>query len=732
VLQQSIVREVWAYPFSETDRPPARLEKRVEPDVPGYDVQLAQSATSNQVTLTFTGGQTAPTVRIDGESRSLSPQRQLSLSLEPGTTRTIEAHYPAAAATEQVFRLYFDYDKPRQAGWSVEPPSASYRGYLNNQTNPLDTRFETSTGQPDAPAGAPRGANALRTWLQNALGSPRRVQVDAHASFEGDTSKAVHNQHLTERRLEVALGIIGDTAEVTSQTAHGFSAARAAGRVRDPNDRVAIIRGASVGGQAVNIRGTLSRAAPPPGGGGGSTPGGGGGSTPGGGGGSTPGGGGGSTPGGGSIPGMPNMGIKLAFKLKMIKQIEDKSVTLRYNRQSAVQRTYAPQGLIRLLADDLDGPPHFIEVDLDSPFFRRIDIEVETPSAFEQIGLIKSDVAIQYGRPSDPANLKHKDISFRPSSSRVERASFFLNAQLDLNYNYAVQYHFDPLSGWDGEKLSYDLPEVSTLDRTLLINPFRDFGFLNVQVIAGDLDPGMIDSTDVHLHYEDPGKWARDKVITVEPDSPTQFWKLRLSDPEQRTFSYHFVHRLKDGTTHETEPVTTRATSVTVNDPFDEPLIVEFFPNYDATNVNILFVDVTYEDPMHLTPRTEQLRFVGQQTQPQRLRFARSDPSLQSISFQITVLGLDNSVQRLPPVTTEDSIVFLGEYMGSETTGETSAPMLPDAFQQHGTAEYWAGPTDAHQHPPAASHDGNALHTDEKRRLLDAFDQLIDAIKDIR
>ena len=357
------------------------------------------------------------------------------------------------------------------------------------------------------------------------------------------------------------------------------------------------------------------------------------------------------------------MGIKLAFSLKKIEQIEDKSLTLHYNRQSAIQRTYGAQGLIRLLADDLNGAPHFIEVDLDSPFFRKLDIEVEAPIAFEPVGLIKTDVAIEYGKPSEPITLKHKDVSFRPTGEKVEKASFFLNSQLDLDYRYQTQYHFDPLSGWDGEKISYDLPTISTLDRTLLINPFRDFGFLEVKVIPGDLDPGMIDSTDVHLHYEEPGKWARDKVITVTPDSLTQLWKLRLSDPEHRSYTYRFIHRLKDGSTRETQPVSTRATSVTVNDPFEEPLVVEFFPNYDATNVSIVFVDVVYEDPAHLSRREEQLRFIGQTRESQRLRFARSDPSIRTISFQITILGNDNSVRRLPPVITENSIIFLGEHI---------------------------------------------------------------------
>ena len=34
----------------------------------------------------------------------------------------------------------------------------------------------------------------------------------------------------------------------------------------------------------------------------------------------------------------------------------------------------------------------------------------------------------------------------------------------------------------------------------------------------------------------------------------------------------------------ETTPVTTKIPLITVNDPFDEPLLIELFPNYDTAS----------------------------------------------------------------------------------------------------------------------------------------------------
>ncbi|MER9115693.1 hypothetical protein NKH93_03605 [Mesorhizobium sp. M0954] len=695
-------REVWAYAFLEAaGRAPAQFTRTIDPETPGYDVQMTQRADSDEVTLLFLGASEPPIVFINGTQEALSDDRQATLTLAAGATVQVEATYRPTPGGQQEFRLYFDFDKPRAQGWSVSPPSAAYGGYLANRTTPLDSRFETSTGQPGVGGDGAHGADALRGWLGNTLGSPRRVTVESHASYEGNDGAASLNQDLTQRRADVAVGIIGTDAQVTSVTPMGFSVARAAGRSGSPEDRYALVRGASAEGRAVTIRGTLSRAAapsnggatppasdgggsaPPASGGGTTPPASGGGSAPpaSGGGGTAPPASGGATPppasGGAAapkpgttaptIPQQPPLGVKLAFRLQKIEQIEDKTVTLQYNRQSAEQRSFAPQGLIGLLADDLDGPPHFIEVDLDSPFFRELAIQIDAPSVFDPIGLMKADVAIEYGRATDPVGIKHKDISFRPGGANQDKASFFLNPKFDLSYTLSLQYHFNPLSGWDGEKLSYDLPPVSSLDRTLLVNPFRDFGFHEIRIVPGDIDPDMVDSTDVFLHYEHPGQWSRDTMITVTPGDVPKSWKLRLSDPEQRWFTYRWVHRLKDGSTKEIAPLRTNIPLITVNDPFDEPLIIELYPNYDASQIRLVIVDLSYQEKNSTKKRTQQIKFQPTEVDSRRIRFGRTDRSQNTYTMQITVLGVDNSVRRLPPVNPATTTVFLGEYMAQET-----------------------------------------------------------------
>ena len=143
------------------------------------------------------------------------------------------------------------------------------------------------------------------------------------------------------------------------------------------------------------------------------------------------------------------MGVKLAFRLQKIEQIEDKTITLRYNRQAAVQRSYAPQGLIGLLAGDLSGPPNFINVDLDAPFFREIDIDVDAPVDFG-----RSACSRPTSSSSTATRASRRSSSARTCASprRRERGGprVLPEQELDLDYRARLQYHFDPLSGWEG------------------------------------------------------------------------------------------------------------------------------------------------------------------------------------------------------------------------------------------------------------------------------------------
>ena len=206
---------------------------------PGYSISHVPSTSGTSETLTITGGNN-PVVRVDGVVQQLDSQRHVSIDVPAGSNKKIAVEYPSSPDALETFNLFFDFEKPLETGWSTSPPSNSYSGYLNNAPNPQDSAF-LGSASPSGGSGS-SGADALRGWIKDRLASPKEVSVDAHASYEGKPEKLEYNQKLSERRKDVAIGIIGSLASASRVVATGQTEAQSANRTGDATDRVARVR----------------------------------------------------------------------------------------------------------------------------------------------------------------------------------------------------------------------------------------------------------------------------------------------------------------------------------------------------------------------------------------------------------------------------------------------------------------------------------------------------------
>lgn len=363
-----------------------------------------------------------------------------------------------------------------------------------------------------------------------------------------------------------------------------------------------------------------------------------------------------------SAPGGAGSPALVSFKLRFVRQEERKQITVRYDRSEATQRTYAPQGFFGLLVADLDRRDHFVSVDLDDPFFRVFTIAVEAPIDFGRIGLTSAQVSVDYGDPADPANLKHGDFLFDATRHDAQKFEVFMNEKLDTSYQYTVQYHFDPVSGWGGSRFSYDFAEQRTEDRTLLLNPFGDLGFLDVSIQPSRVDWGVVDSIDVELRHSRRDETTLEDTLTLTQASSPRTWKVRLDDPAVREYSYRCVHHLKDGTIRETGPVLTRAALVPVDDPFPRAIEMEFLPLFESSKVRKVYIDIEYDDfEKNKYKRAERLEIAGDATDSARLNLAQVDPELRTYRYRFTFIGTDNSLKRGPWVSTTETLIPVQE-----------------------------------------------------------------------
>lgn len=641
---------------ASTSRPAAALtieSRQPNPSPAGFDLTHTPAPTGTSETVRVSGVGPGSTVKVEGQPVQPDASGNISVEVPAGASKSIEVVHPARPERTDTFNLFFDFEKPREAAFSSQPPSALYTSYLSGSPNPDDQRFR-GTAPPQGSACADqslRGKAAMENWAASCLASPKQVTVNGHASFESirTDQKRSYNQRLSERRRQVAIGILGSSVQVTGGQAFGQARAEAANRVRVEEDRVTEISGVVEHGRSeIRIFGRLTRGAepttpppipppiPPP--------------TP-----PTP----STTPPG--IPGAP----KLAFKLKFVRREEQKTVTIHYNRRKAIRHTYAPQGFIGLLAQDLSQEDrHFVEVDLDDVFFRKFAVDVEAPIDFQRIGLTSAQVALDYGTPADAANHRHGDFVFDAEDRGPKRFEIFMNEGADTVYTQQTQFHFDPDSDWEGETFSIDLPPEETVDRTLLLNPHRRLGFLDIEVFPNDIDWGAVASIDVHLSYEDPGGWQTQNLLTFREETEAQHWKLRLTDKEAVEFRYRFVHHLKDGGMREGAEVVSAVPKVPVDDLFESALDLELVPLFDPASVRMVFVDIQYDDEVNDYHREERIRLAGESTEPVRQRIALVDPLQRSFRVRLTFVGTDNSMQRGAFEDTEETLIAVSEPAG--------------------------------------------------------------------
>ncbi|MER3478377.1 MAG: hypothetical protein C4287_20305 [Leptolyngbya sp. ERB_1_2] len=211
---------------------------------------------------------------------------------------------------------------------------------------------------------------------------------------------------------------------------------------------------------------------------------------------------------------------------------------------------------------------------------------------------------------------------FEPGNLAEQKFEVFMNSTFDTTYRYNVQYHFDPGSDWEGRAYSYEIATTSTEDRTLAINPFEHLGFLEVRVVPNRIDWGVIDSIDAVLSYQSPTGWNKNKTFTLISASPAQTWKLRLDDPNARSYSYRFVYHLKDGTTQQSDLIATEATAIVLNDPFEGALDLQFIPLFTPGSLRMIYIDVRYDDADNHYHREERLELSGTTTAPVPLRIS--------------------------------------------------------------------------------------------------------------
>ncbi|MFB7029955.1 MULTISPECIES: hypothetical protein [unclassified Streptomyces] len=348
----------------------------------------------------------------------------------------------------------------------------------------------------------------------------------------------------------------------------------------------------------------------------------------------------------------------VTFRLRYGLQIEDKQVSFGYDRAEAVQRTYSPQGFLGVLAADLNGPPHVIDVDLDDPFFRTLTVRLVGDVDFTALGLTSIAVTIRYGRAEDPGGVRSSDRLADAAAPHTEPVTFFLDSAADPTYAYRLEYHFAAGSGWQGQELTV-VREGREDQYALPIDPHRFLGFLRVEIAPHDIDAQLVRETRVELTRKEPDGTELRDTRTLLPADPPSEWKVRTADPADLSYTYQLVHTMTDGSVITCDPVTTSATRLAVNDPYPGQLDIDLVPDWSPAPMQAVLVDLRYADPAAGHRREQRIELDAAQTTTHHARFALPDPKKREFSHRFTFVRADGTTSATEYTTTTDSLVLV-------------------------------------------------------------------------
>ena len=352
----------------------------------------------------------------------------------------------------------------------------------------------------------------------------------------------------------------------------------------------------------------------------------------------------------------------VSLKLKIVHQDEQKTVTYEYNRMDAVQRTYGPQ------STSACSSARSTSANTSSRSTGPTTSSANSPwcsprrRGFTHVGLLNVHVALDYG---DPTAQGPQGTASSTSIRRLRprRPGSYTKARCTRRISTTRRPTVSiPESGWDGALNVYALPEVMTDNRQLTLDPHDTLGFLAVNVMAGRIDPNVVDRVEVTLNYANSTGLTTSGFFIVRGPAAPQPWKLRLSDKTQRTFTYTTHCVLKDGTAFDAGPFDSTASAVFANDVFGGGIDVILQPAFDPGKTKSVIIELDYADATnnyHVT-KTQFLQ-ASSGFNAITVHIPIIDPAQASFTYKLTIISQANQQLHGDAVTTTEPLVVIGD-----------------------------------------------------------------------
>gem|GEM_PF-2478137 len=363
--------------------------------------------------------------------------------------------------------------------------------------------------------------------------------------------------------------------------------------------------------------------------------------------------------------------ISLTLKARFAEEL--KKVTYDFRERAPEERTHSPQGFLPVMLSPRELESRIHRINLQSDFFEILQLLVTGPAPedFDRLGIRQIHVRLVY--PHDEASPLERTLLFRRDSTGDKSVAFRRAGRRSLSYSYQVTYEFEPRPDIDADALRYELAPRATAARTLAINPFADFGLLEVQIETGRLHPD-IHEVEAYLAYSVSSGFRAEERFRLGPfdagfppsvsgtgadpgsngtgPSPvpaaTHFdaaprlpvtrgrWTVRTREQGDETYTATFTYYFRDGSSYTAPALTTSDRLLVVNSPFRFERRLLIRPNAGSEQTTAITVEVEYQDQRHGYHR----RFLLDMRPPfasREIAWPILDPNHTEVHYRVTV-----------------------------------------------------------------------------------------------
>jgi hypothetical protein len=230
---------------------------------------------------------------------------------------------------------------------------------------------------------------------------------------------------------------------------------------------------------------------------------------------------------------------------------------------------------------------HFMEADIDDPFFKSLVVPVIVNADFDKLPIHSIHVYMEY---NEGKRYTRDDMVLTSPNDMFKFATYIENNNWMYKYWYKVNYK--------NEVKIFESQKFETEDKSLTIS-VDDTGIIHITILPGDIDFSEIKQVWVTVQYEDraAGIDSIEEVITLREDQKEAEIVRVIFQPVRNQYRYKVKYQMANGKKYEKDWANGQSNRLFIYSPFVDTRVIHLRSLGDMEqDIDNIYVELTYED----------------------------------------------------------------------------------------------------------------------------------------